>query len=293
MKVKEFLENLKEFQKKLIEHKNLYLYGNSFPKYVGGMYPVNNLEELEKQSLWLNRWWGENQSILNKFRDSNSVQSPSTGDEWDYTGSALGLYDIAPNKSDSLKKLIAEIERIIGRLTGMNPNIELNNDSHISKNEIKQSIKEFKIKEVFIVHGHNEDKKDSVARYIEQLGLKTIILHEQPNEGRTIIEKFEDYSDVSFAIVLLTADDLGCDKELFDKKDFKSRARQNVIFELGFFVGKLGRKKVCALYEEGVDIPSDYKGVIYIPFKGNWKVSVARELKASGINIKVGNILNY
>ena len=146
---------------------------------------------------------------------------------------------------------------------------------------------------MFIVHGHNEDKKNTVARYIEQLGLKPIVLHEQPNKGKTIIEKFEDFSDVSFAIVLLTSDDLGCDKESFKSNDFKYRARQNVIFELGFFVGKLGRQKVCALYEEGVDVPSDYKGVIYIPFKGNWKVSVARELKASGINIKVGNILNY
>ncbi|GAJ22407.1 unnamed protein product, partial [marine sediment metagenome] len=113
-------------------------------------------------------------------------------------------------------------------------------------------------------HGHNEDKKNTVARYIEQLGLKAIVLHEQPNKGRTIIEKFEDFSDVSFAIVLLTADDLGCDKESFKSNDFKYRARQNVIFELGFFVGKLGRQKVCALYEEGVDVPSDYKGVISI-----------------------------
>ena len=134
MKVKEFIENLKEFQTILIEHKNLYLHGNSFPEYVGGMYPVNNLEELEKQSLWLNRWWGENQSILNKFRDSTSVQSPSTGDEWDYTDSALGLHDIAPNKSQSLKKLIAEIERIIGKLTRMIPNQNING---ISDNFIK------------------------------------------------------------------------------------------------------------------------------------------------------------
>lgn len=153
--------------------------------------------------------------------------------------------------------------------------------------------KEHRFKKVFIVHGHNEDKKNTVARYIEQLGLKPIVLHEQPNKGKTIIEKFEDFSDVSFAIVLLTADDLGCDKEFFKSNNFEHRARQNVIFELGFFVGKLGRQKVCALYEEGVAVPSDYKGVIYIPFKGNWKVSVARELKASGINIKVDNILNY
>lgn len=293
MKAKEFIENLKEFQIKLIEHKDLYLYGNSFPQYVGGMYPVKNLEELEKQSLWLNHWWGENQSILNKFRDSTSVQSPSTGNEWDYTNSALGLHDIAPNKSQSLKKMIAEIERIIGKLTGMNPDIELNDDLNIDKNKIKSSIKKSKSKEVFIVHGHDDGKKNTVARYIDQLGLKPVILHEQPNKGRTIIEKFEDYSDVSFAIVLLTADDFGCDKKSFKSNNWEKRARQNVIFEMGFFVGKLGRQKVCALYEEDIVIPSDYDGVIYISFQKNWGMLLAKELKASGINIELDNILNY
>jgi len=292
MKVKELIKRLKEFQKKLIKHQTLYSHGNSFPKFSGGMHPVRNIDELQEQSRLLNRWWGENQAILNQFRNKMTVQSPSTGDEWDYTDSAIGLDEIAPIKTQSLKKLIAEIDRIIGRLTGMNPNIELNNDLHISKNEIKPSIKESKFKEVFIVHGHNEDKKNTVARYIEQLGLKTIILHEQPNKGRTIIEKFEDYSDVSFAIVLLTADDLGCDKKSSKSNALEHRARQNVIFEFGFFFGKLGRKKVCALHEEGVDVPSDVKGIIYISFKDNWKFSVARELKSSGINIKADNILN-
>jgi len=291
MKVKELIESLEEFQKKLIEHQALY--SNSFPKYSGGMYPVRNKHKLQEQSRWLNRWWGENQSILNQFRDATTIQASSTGDEWDYTDSALGLNEVAPNKIQSLRKLIAETDRIIGKLTGMNSNIEFFDDSHISKNEIKPSIKEPKFKKVFIVHGHNEDKKNTVARYIEQLGLEPIVLRDQANKGRTIIEKFEDFSSVSFAIVILTYDDLGCDKESFKSNDFERRARQNVIFELGFFVGKLGRQKVCALYEEGVDVPSDYKGVIYIPFQSDWKVSVARELKASGINIKTDNILNY
>jgi len=188
--------------------------------------------------------------------------------------------------------MIAEIKRIIGKLTGMKPDIELNDDLNIGKNKIKSSTKEFKSKEVFIVHGQNEGIKNTVARYIEQLELKPIILHEQPNKGRTIIEKFEDYSDVSFAIVLLTADDFGCDKESYKSNNWENRARQNVIFELGFFFGKLGRQKVCALYEEGVKIPSDVDGIIYISFKDNWEIKVARELKASGINIKADNILN-
>jgi len=120
MKVKELIENLEEFQKKIIEHQTLY--NNSFPKYTGGMYPVKNKQELQEQSLWLNRWWGENQSIINQFRDKTTVQSPSTGDEWDYINSAIGLDEMAPTKTEYLKKLIAEIERIIGRLISMNSN---------------------------------------------------------------------------------------------------------------------------------------------------------------------------
>ncbi|MEE8356570.1 MAG: nucleotide-binding protein, partial [Anaerolineales bacterium] len=101
-------------------------------------------------------------------------------------------------------------------------------------------------KKIFIVHGRDEEAKDSLARFLEKLGLEVIILHEQPNQGRTIIEKFEDYSDVGFAVVLLTPDDIGGranDLELLP------RARQNVVFELGFFIGALGRERVCALHK--------------------------------------------
>ena len=293
MIVRDFLKKIKEFQKKLIEHKDLYLHGDSFPKYSGGMHPVNNLGELEKQSRWLNRWCGENQSILNKFRDSTTVQASSTGNEWDYTNDALGLAEIAPVKSQALKKMIVEIERIIGRLKRMDPNTELNDYFDISKIKTENSIIESKSKKVFIVHGHNQDKKNTVARYLENLGLKPIILHEHSNKGRTIIEKFEDYSDVPFAIALITADDLGCSKKLYkSKKNLEYRARQNVVFELGFFVGKLGRDKVCILYEKDVVFPSDYKGVVYYSFQGNWKLGIAKELKSSGFNIETDNILN-
>jgi len=134
---------------------------------------------------------------------------------------------------------------------------------------------------VFIVHGHNEAAKESVARFIEKLNLKAVILHEQPNKGRTIIEKFVDYSETGFAVILLTADDVGAKKAESDIK-LIPRARQNVIFEMGYFLGRLGRERVFALYEDGVEIPSDYQGVVFEPLdkKGNWKFSVAKELKA-------------
>ncbi len=135
MIVKEFMKKVNKFQKKLIEHQNLYSHGNSFPKFSGGMKPVGNLDELQEQSCWLNRWWGENQSILNQFRNKTTVQSPSTGDEWDYTDSAIGLDEIAPIKTKCLKKLIAEIERIIGGLESMNSNVEFYDGSSTSEIE--------------------------------------------------------------------------------------------------------------------------------------------------------------
>ena len=143
---------------------------------------------------------------------------------------------------------------------------------------------------IYIVHGHNEAIKQSIARLIEKLGLEPIILHEQPNKGRTIIEKFVDYSDVRFAIVLLTADDVGKSKA---DTNLNRRARQNVIFELGYFLGKLGRSNVCALYEDGVEIPSDYDGVIFLKLdkEGSWKFSVAKELKAVGFDVDMNKIV--
>ena len=101
--------------------------------------------------------------------------------------------------------------------------------------------------QVFVIHGHDESARESVARFLEKLELEPIILHEQPNKGRTIIEKFEDYADVRFAVVLLTPDDVGAVKDRAD--DLRPRARQNVVFEFGFFIGKLGRERVCALGE--------------------------------------------
>ena len=147
-------------------------------------------------------------------------------------------------------------------------------------------------KKVFVVHGHNDAIREACARFLEHLDLEPIILHEQPNAGRTIIEKFQDYTDVGFAVVLLTADDKGGTKSS-DPTTLQPRARQNVIFELGFFIGKLGRSKVCALYESGVELPSDYNGVLFTPLDtvGNWKFQLCREIKAAGIDVDLNKAL--
>jgi predicted nucleotide-binding protein len=146
-------------------------------------------------------------------------------------------------------------------------------------------------KNVFVVHGHDDGTKDSVARFLEKLNLRPIILHEQPNEGMTIIEKFEYHSKAGFAVVLLTSDDIGYARN--KPKEKKPRARQNVIFELGYFIGALGRNKVCALYKDGVEIPTDYQGILYVPVDsgGNWRLQLAKEIKKAGMAIDLNKAL--
>jgi len=138
-------------------------------------------------------------------------------------------------------------------------------------------------RKVFVVHGHDRAVKEGLARFLEKIELEAIILHEQPDQGRTIIEKFEECaSQVGFAVVLLTPDDLGAAK---GETAQRARARQNVIFELGYFAGKLGRGKTCLLRQGNVEIPSDLYGVIYTDLDENdgWKMKLVRELKAAGL----------
>lgn len=138
---------------------------------------------------------------------------------------------------------------------------------------------------VFIIHGHDGGTKETVARFISQLGLEPIILHEQPSQGRTIIEKFEDHSDVGYAIALITPDDIG--SSIKEQENTRQRARQNVIFEFGYFLGKLGRHKVAGLVKGDIEVPSDYSGVLYIPIDepGAWRFLLIKELKSAGYDV--------
>lgn len=158
---------------------------------------------------------------------------------------------------------------------------EVENASSLSDN-YKQ-----KPSSVFIVHGHDEALKQAVARLVEKQGINAIILHEQPNKGATIIEKIERYSDVGAAICLFTSDDAGKGK---DEKTENGRARQNVVFEAGFFMGNLGRDHVVIVAESGIELPSDLEGVVYTNSK-MWKIEVLQELKEMGFSIDLNKIV--
>lgn len=142
---------------------------------------------------------------------------------------------------------------------------------------------------IFIVHGHDEAARQTVARFIERIGFEAIILSEQANQGRTVIEKIEAHSDVGFAVVLLTPDDVGGK----DANSLRRRARQNVLLELGYFIAVLGRERVCTLAKGDLEIPTDFAGVVWEPLDegGAWKTALARELKAAGYAIDWNKVM--
>lgn len=164
------------------------------------------------------------------------------------------------------------------------------NDIFLHNNIIKISMEASKSKQkVFIVHGHNSEMKEAIARFIEKIGLEAIILDEQSNNGNTIIEKIEKHSDANFAIILYSPCDMG---RSIDESNLHCRARQNVVWEHGYFVGKLGRKRVCALVKDNsIERPSDISGLLYINYEDrDWQIKLIKEIKASGINVDL-NVL--
>jgi len=144
-------------------------------------------------------------------------------------------------------------------------------------------------KRIFIVHGHDEAARETVARFLERIGFEPIILHEQASQNKTVIEKIEANNDVGFAVVLLTPDDEGCVKG----GTLEPRARQNVLLELGYFLGKLGRSKVCAIKKGIVEIPSDFAGVVWVPLDegSSWKQALGKELQAAGYEIDWNKVM--
>ena len=166
-----------------------------------------------------------------------------------------------------------------GQLENILETMEEENGSSVSISDSEANIQNYD--KVFIVHGHDGELKQSVARIIEKQGIEAIILSEQANKGRTIIEKFEAYSDVSGAICLFTADDFGRAKK--DSSD-NIRARQNVVLETGYFMGKLGRDHIVILADNGIEMPSDLSGVVYTNTE-SWKIDLLKELRAMGYTV--------
>lgn len=234
---------------------------------------IPQLEQLKKD---YNSWDDFNQELLR--RSFNNLQNEYFYEYRNCTN-GIGLNDILSRRDTSsgeyklnhekqtINASITNLERLLDKLSLI--------DEYDNIQSFSTKARTFTNK-CFIIHGHSEVIKFEVARFVENDLLKrTVILHEQANTGRTIIEKFEAYSKVDFAVALWTADDMGKAKSMTDLND---RARQNVIFETGFFIGKLGRENVIVLYEDNVEIPSDYSGVVFLRLADNWKDNLRREV---------------
>ena len=143
---------------------------------------------------------------------------------------------------------------------------------------------------IFIVHGRDDFAKVATARFVEKIGFSAIILHEQASAGKTIIEKIEEHTNVGFAIVLYTPCDFG---GLAGQRKFMPRARQNVVFEHGYLIAKLGRQNVCALVKGDTEMPNDISGIVYIPFDdhGAWQTAVAKEMRKAGCAIDMNKVV--
>lgn len=205
-------------------------------------------------------------------------------------------YDKVNEFYETLRTRVERLRSIADRLDLIDESSEISVDRELPA--LPQSVieKPLETRKVFIVHGQDDEAKAVVARFLSSCDLDPIILHEQPNGGRTVIEKFEKEADVGFAVVLLTPDDVGGfrkDKTL-TSDDLKTRARQNVILELGYFTGRLGRDRVAALKKGEIEMPSDIAGLVWTPMDtaDAWKMSLARELKAAGYEFDLGKALS-
>ena len=252
---------------------------------------ITNMNELEKNETDFYKWSDYNSEYLKQsFNNEQNIYKVGYDRVNELLGIIGGSYD--NNGNERLRKLkdkignkVEFLERLLDKVELLKSDVETIAPAQpLSTNSAGDNTN------IFIVHGHNVAVQQSVARTIERLGLNPIILHEQPNAGKTIIEKFESNSKVGFAIILLTDDDEGKSKTQIE---LNNRARQNVVLELGYFIGKLGRDRVLPLHTEGVELPSDIHGLLYVPIDKaeTWKFALVRELKAAGYSVDANSIL--
>jgi len=246
---------------------------------------IGTEEDLRAAQAQKRKWSDYNAELLRRVVDTDDLVNDY------YPRVSLGGWGI-DSFPGQVKAFYQEVERYIRRLESIVERLELIPESPglVSPIVPQPPTSVERGRRVFVVHGRDNEAKESVARCIEKLGMEAVILHERPSRGRTIIEKFEDCADVRFAVVLLTPDDIGAHKD--DADNLRPRARQNVVFELGFFIGRLGRERVCALYKGECDIPSDYSGVLWVSMDdgGAWRSKLAQEMKAAGIDLDIDKL---
>lgn len=251
---------------------------------------VDTREAYEILTNDFSKWDSFNSELLKRLFTTEELVK-----EYDFWGAmAIPMYEIS--LGEKIAETYKDIDKKIHRIDSIIERLELiplsasNPDAALTTP--KKSSMLAGTKRVFVVHGRDEVAKTNLEIFLHEIGLEPIVLHRQADEGMTIIEKFEKHSDVGYAFILLTPDEIAYlasdDEKPEDQKIKEFRARPNVIFEFGYFVGKLGRARVCCLYTGNVSLPSDVSGMIYKRYEQNIEevaYSVIKDLKASGYTV--------
>jgi predicted nucleotide-binding protein len=223
----------------------------------------------------LEKTFGENTADFKRFSDAGDLRwSPGFFIMGEPTPISEYRQGVAGKKAHSLALLKEAIRTLEEDFDELIPELETKSAKPLALDRAFS-------RRVFVVHGHDHEPKEAVARFLENIGFDPVILHEQANQGRTVIEKVEAHADVDFAVVLLTPDDMGRSR---GEEELSARPRQNVLLELGYFIGRLGRENVCALKRGQLELPSDFAGVVWQDFDsaGSWRMALGKELQAAG-----------
>ena len=252
---------------------------------------ISEIPRIRRNSSEHTRWLSNVLRVLDeKFGVNSQYSTTLRAFPWKETASGIySAYDYQSQRErdhqNAFKRQMEQAKGIIQSAVDALTEKLSESEDNFTKGCNGASLRSFDSKKVFVVHGHNKTVKQEVARTLENIGLTPIILAEQPDKGMTVIEKFEsEGNDVGFAVVLLTADDRGRKNRA---RTMQARARQNVVFEMGYFMALLGRERVMLLLQPAVEEPSDLKGVVYTPLDkdGAWKNRLVKELREQGYDV--------
>jgi predicted nucleotide-binding protein len=251
--------------------------------------PVNSRETYELLRNEFYKWDAFNTELLKRVFTTSELS-----DEYSFYGMSFGGTD---SLGEMIADLFKDIDGKIHRIDSIIERLELiplaraAGAAEVPTNR-GAAVNSRISNKVFVVHGHDEVAKTNLEVFLHENKLEPIVLHRQADSGMTIIEKFEKHSDVGYAFILLTPDEIAylvADEKKPDaerKKEF--RARPNVIFEFGYFVGRLGRARVCCLYTGDVTVPSDLSGMVYKRYEKSIEevaYPILKDLRASGYSV--------
>jgi predicted nucleotide-binding protein len=147
---------------------------------------------------------------------------------------------------------------------------------------------------IIVVSGADETMKQTMTLALRKLGLASVVMSEEPAQGKKLVDRFKEYADVGFAVVLLSPDIYVYPKgEEATKRE--RTPRQDVTFMFGFLLGKLGKERVLAFYRESPNFafPIEFEGVKFAPLdnRDSWKLALIRELTGCGYIVDAERLL--